>query len=336
MKILIIRLSSIGDVVLTSPVVRCIKQQMPDAEIHFLTRQSYVPLVECSPYIDKVVVYSSSRLAERYDCIVDLQRNFRSWGIRMANRGRCRTFPKENLSKLLYVLFKRPPKIRHVVDRYFDAVKPLGVKNDGLGLDFFYSEDEERRHLPTEVGSLLPQGGTAEPYVVFVVGAQHLTKAIPLGILGSLVHETRSKVVLLGGRTDDERIKASVVRFGNNTVNLCGRTTLAQSALIMKHAALVVTPDTGMMHIATAMGCRIVVVWGSTTPQIGFSPYLPQDCQSDRVVNMEVGLPCRPCSKLGRDKCPKGHRNCMRRQPWHELVETLSSITDNGQAGVNS
>ena len=144
MKILLIRLSSIGDIVLISPVLRCLKRQHPDVELHLLVKAPFVEMMRENPYVDKVLTYGQL-IEEGYDVVVDLQGNARSRGVcRCINAPRYR-FPKRNIAKLLMVLLKREVlPIGHVCDRYFEAVAPLGVVNDGQGLDFFYTEEPRR------------------------------------------------------------------------------------------------------------------------------------------------------------------------------------------------
>ncbi|MCK4639093.1 MAG: glycosyltransferase family 9 protein, partial [Bacteroidales bacterium] len=150
-KILIIRFSSIGDIVLTTPVIRCLKQQLKDSEIHFLTKEQFVPIVKANPYIDKVHFIKndlkqilSQLKSENLDFIVDLHKNFRSVFVKLKLRKPSKTFNKLNIKKWLLVNFKINllPEI-HIVDRYFKAVKILGVKNDGKGLDYFIPENEK-------------------------------------------------------------------------------------------------------------------------------------------------------------------------------------------------
>lgn len=322
MKILIIRLSSIGDIVLTSPVVRCLKDQLSDSEIHYLTKEEYISLLENVPYVDKVITYNPKRRqmlrslrAEHYDYVVDLQKNVRSLWLRQHLWVPSASFPKENIHKALYVLTKHPPKpIRHIAERYFDAARHFKIHNDGQGLDYFCNEESLPNKLSVD----------EKPYVALICGAKHETKNIPLDYLQYLACTITSCVVLLGGKEDSKRIKNSNIKFGQeNIINLCGQTSLNQSALILKKAALVITPDTGMMHIASAFHRPMIVIWGNTTPLFGFAPY------NTTAANCEVNdLKCRPCSKLGHTHCPHGNFDCMRKQKWQEIAKTADHIVE--------
>lgn len=341
MKILVIRLSSIGDVVLTSPIVRCL-HQIEGVEVHFMVKSAFTSVVSHNPYITKVIPYDGltpelreTLRQEHYDRVIDLQRNARSRSICRSVAQPRTTFPKQNFARWLYVTLKRPLiPITPVVDRYFRALRGLGVKNDGMGLDFFF----EHQDLPrTEAAQALKNSASAEqlqrlshptrPYVVIVVGANHTTKTIPPSFIHYLASGIQADVVLIGGKGDRERLGNEHLSWPDHVINLCGTTSISQSAYLMKHARMVISPDTGMMHIATALQVRMVVVWGNTTPLLGFAPYLPQEAPDGLVVSMQVdGLSCQPCSKLGKKKCPRGHFRCMKDQPWQQLVLAINHV----------
>ncbi len=314
-KILMIRLSSIGDIVLTTPVIRCLKKQLPHVEIHYLTKFANKSVVENNPYISRVYLLKDSLdetirdlKKENYDYIVDLHKNLRSFRIKMALQKRYGTFSKLNVRKWWYVKTKKTslmPPI-HIVDRYFEAVKSLSVTNDMEGLDFFEKNED----------IMTPNGD----YMVIVCGAKHATKQIPISKIAFLTEQIQGNILLLGDAWDRERIQDSEIAFGAHVYNLCGETTLNQSALYVKNAKLIITPDTGFMHIAAAYRKKMFVIWGNTTPQLGMYPYMP-NCEEKLYENVEVrDLSCRPCSKLGYTSCPKGHFNCMNAIDWEQLA----------------
>ncbi len=314
MKLLIIRLSSMGDIILTSPVARCLKQQHPDAEIHYLVKAPFVPLVECSPYVAKVHTLGPQAetlqqlRAEHYDFVVDLQNNHRSTALRRQLPCPSSACGKEDLRRLWLVLTKRNTlKHPHVVQRYLQTAAPLSVADDGQPLDLFYRPDEH-----------LQQHCMQQPYVAIACGAQHATKQIPLAKLEYLIGAINGPIVLLGDKHDRQRIEQSLCDLPPRVTNLCGTTTLHQLAQWIDHAAVVVAGDTGIMHIASALHRPLVVVWGSTTPKLGFAPY-----RTD-AVNSEVSLPCRPCSKVGREECPLLHFRCMNNQPWQKIAQYVN------------
>lgn len=334
-KILLIRFSSIGDIVLTSPVVRCIHQQLPDVELHALTKSSYHSLYANSPYIKKVFDLDGSLeevLAclrkERYDYVVDLHRNWRSLRVKMALRCPSASFPKLDFRKFLYTKLKigKMPQV-HIVDRYFKAVARLGVHNDGRGLDFFFSEGDELHY--EDFPDTFQDG-----FVAVVIGGQHATKILPLEKVVEVCEALDYPVLLVGGSEDSARAERIVERVGKNVENYCGRLTLGQSAYLLKLSDVVLTNDTGMMHIAAALRKPIVSVWGNTVPEFGMYPYLPSGMAPAAIVENR-SLTCRPCDKLGYARCPKGHFACMNSLDTNEIVEKIKAGLSPGFCGTS-
>jgi ADP-heptose:LPS heptosyltransferase len=318
MKILVVRFSSIGDIVLTSPVLRCLNKQL-GATVHVLTRAVFRDVLEPNPYVDRV--YATPRglrevlpdlKKERYDHVVDLHHNLRTLHLRLALRRPTTAFPKLNLEKWLLVRFgiNRMPN-RHVVHRYMDAAAPLGVQYDGAGLDYFIPEAQRVR--PADLD--LP-----DAFLAFAIGATHATKRMPVEQLIDVCRNLSTPVVLLGGPAEAEagaRIQQAVP---HGVVNACGRLSLHGSASLIREAKAVITHDTGMMHIAAAFHKPIYSIWGNTVPAFGMYPFYPDGMQ--RNTSLEVnGLPCRPCSKIGFQACPKRHFHCMKQQDVRILAQ---------------
>ncbi len=318
-KVLVVRFSSIGDVVLTTPVLRCLHEQT-GAEVHFLTKAAYAPLVAYNPHVQVVHELRDSLRKllpelkrQNFDVLVDLHRNWRSRMVRMALGKPTLGFEKLNFQKWLLVNFKWDFMPRcHLVHRYLAAVEPLGVKDDKYGLEIF---------LPQTLPPLSVQ--LPAEYVAFAVGGAHATKRMPVEKMKEVLKQLDLPVVLLGGPAEAETGKALSATFGEGKIiDLCGRTTLLQSALVIRDAAAVLTHDTGMMHIAAAFRKPIVSVWGNTVPAFGMYPYYGDD--PDRSTVFEVkGLPCRPCSKLGHRRCPRGHFNCMHLQDANAIARAV-------------
>ncbi|WP_066829991.1 glycosyltransferase family 9 protein [Rufibacter ruber] len=320
-KILIIRFSSIGDIVLTTPVIRCVKQQVPGAEVHFCTKAAFRSLVASNPYVDKVFCLEKSLSdllqqlkAEDYDLVLDLHNNLRT-RILKARLGRpTRSFNKLNYRKWLLVKFKvnRMPKV-HIVDRYLETAAPLGVQNDGQGLDYFIpSKDEVDLSTLPETH----QNG----YYALAIGAQHYTKRLPIDRLIELCEKINAPVVLLGGKEDTDVANMMEMYFQTEPFlskkadhprlaiyNACGKYNLNGSASLVRQATAVFSHDTGLMHIAAAFQKKIYSIWGNTVPEFGMYPYT-----SDFEVLEVKNLYCRPCSKIGYSKCPQKHFRCMR------------------------
>lgn len=309
-KILIIRFSSIGDIVLTSALVRCVKQQLLNAELHFICKKAFMPVMMHNPYVDKLHVFEkdiseliSSLRTENFEVVIDLHHNLRSLRLKRALGVKAYSFPKLNLQKFMAVYFKRTDLLptEHIVDRYFETVAGLGVKNDGKGLDYFISENdtfniEEKFKLKHD-----------ESFIALVAGGSYFTKQIPLEKLRGICRKVKKDILVLGGK-EDAAIARQLESEFSHIKNACGELTLNQSAYVIQCAEAVVTSDTGLMHIAAAYRKKIFSLWGNTIPEFGMYPYMPHP---DSQVLEVKGLSCRPCSKLGHKKCPKAHFRCM-------------------------
>ncbi|MFN0276403.1 MAG: glycosyltransferase family 9 protein [Chitinophagales bacterium] len=324
-KILILRFSSIGDIVLTTPVVRCLKQQIPGVRVHYALKKQFHSIIAFNPYIDKIHVLDNSLKQlikelkkEQFDLIIDLHNNFRTLQIKLQLGVKSISFPKLNIEKWLQVNFKinRLPNM-HIVDRYLKTVESLGVKNDGRGLDYFIPEND--KVIVTEISNTLRDGFTA-----VVIGAMHFTKKLPGEKLIELCNKISLPIVLVGGKEDKARGEAIAQSNPTKIFNACGMFSINQSASVIQQANNVFTHDTGMMHIAAAFQKDIISIWGNTIPEFGMYQYFGQNIslhdlrQQGKIVEVK-SLSCRPCSKIGYTKCPKGHFLCMRSIDFSKL-----------------
>jgi ADP-heptose:LPS heptosyltransferase len=325
MKVLVIRFSSIGDIVLTTPVVRALKTQLPDVQVHYCTKKGFAGMLQANPYIDKLHLLEGDLgpllqelRAEQFDYIIDLHHNLRTALIKRRLGVKAYSFDKLNFEKWLAVNFKinRLPNV-HIVDRYLAAAAPLGIKSDELGLDYFIPEQDE---VPLD---WLPETHR-KGYVAYALGAQHNTKKLPLPRMIELCDRINKPIVLLGGKEDaanGEQIEAffqqrlssepyeeGLLELNKKALifNACGKFNLNQSASLVRQASHVFTHDTGLMHIAAAFKKQIFSIWGNTIPEFGMYPY-----RTKFTVLEKKGLSCRPCSKIGYNKCPRQHFLCM-------------------------
>ncbi len=328
-KILVIRFSSIGDIVLTTPTIRILKTQL-GCEIHTLTKDNFLNIYRNNPNVDYVHSFKESvkeilpeLKKENFDFIVDLQKNLRSLKVKKALGKPNASFPKLNLLKWVAVNLKvnKLPKI-HIVERYFKAAEPLGVKNDGKGLDYFIPENSE-----VDIKQIDPIYSNG--YVAIAIGGQHFTKILPAEKLVSVISKINYPVILLGDDGDRVRGEPVVKQLnGNKVFNACGKYSLDQSASIIRQSLAVISNDTGLMHIAAAFQKPIVSIWGNTIPEFGMYPYFPDN--SDRSIISEVNhLKCRPCSKLGYKKCPKKHFKCMTLQDEGFISNSIQNLVEN-------
>lgn len=321
MKIFVLRFSSIGDIVLTTPVIRALATQLPGAEVHVATKPAFRQLFEASPYVRKTHLLSGTLgelvaelRAEGFDHVIDLHNNLRTRLLTLRLGVPVRRFNKLNLEKWLLVKLKinRLPKV-HIVDRYMAAAAHLGVKDDGGGLDYFIPAGQE---IALDSLPATHRNG----YVAVAIGAQHYTKRLPPDRLIEACERLGGPLILLGGKEDGPVAEEIVAYFRERphlpTVihNGCGRYSLHGSASLVRQARLVVTHDTGLMHIAAAFQRPTVSIWGNTVPEFGMTPY-----RTEYQVLEVRGLACRPCSKIGHAQCPLGHFKCMREQDLSQL-----------------
>jgi len=312
MKFLIIRFSSIGDIVLTTPVIRCLKKQVPDAEVHFLTKDAFRSIVEYNPYIDKLQVLAHSwelmieeLKTEAYDYIIDLHHNVKTLKVKHALKKKSFSFAKLNIEKYIYTSLKVNvlPDI-HIVDRYLKTVEFFGVKNDGAGLDYFITTQEETTKSDIPVSHYAG-------YIACVIGAALGTKRWPVHKWKEFCEKIDHPVILLGGKED--------TAAGN------------ESADLVRMAKVVVTNDTGLMHIAAAYKRPIISLWGNTVPSFGMYPYYGVETQNILSLHQQYDilqvnkLWCRPCSKIGYNKCPLGHFNCMEKIQADEVISKVKA-----------
>lgn len=319
-KILVLQFASIGEVVLASPVVRCLKEQLDHAEIHFCTRPAYACLVENNPHIttchygnDNPLTLIQQLRAEQFDLIVDLQNNLLTTFLRAVLAVRSHTVETHPLRYFIYRKSKvntLPPG--HVVDRYFAAIESLGIEDDEMGADYFvpYKDHVEADWLPA----------THQPdFVAYAIGGRKFTSRLPVSKMIELCQELDFPVVLLGNKADRAAGEAVVNAVGSKLVfNGCGLFNLNQSASIIERSRAVFAHDNGLMQIAAAFGKRVYSIWGGNTPNFGWYPY------GTTYVRVEkLGLPCRPCTVSGKGKCPHTHFNCMNEISFDFAVRDL-------------
>ncbi|HPN36048.1 MAG TPA: glycosyltransferase family 9 protein [bacterium] len=323
-KILVIRLSSIGDILLTSPLLRSLRRRFPQAQIDFCLKERYADLVKGHPYLRRRMIlaapYGWSELcrmrrlirAEKYDLIVDVHRNLRSLFLR-DRRARIASYAKHYWKRwlLVHAGVNRYQEVVPVYRRYLAGLAPWGVQPDGQGLEFFLFEEDK-----AVARSRLAEFGL-DPSVRrigFAVGAGHATKQWPAeqfialaGLFGeSLAGRTAPRIFLYGDDRDRTVAGRIATAIGSAAIDLSGALNLRETAAMIAAMDLMVTNDSGLMHLAVALGIKTVSIFGCTTRELGFFP----DAPFSRVVE-NTGLACRPCTAMGRRRCPKGHFRCM-------------------------
>lgn len=291
-------------------------------EIHYLTKNSFRSIVDSNPYVTKVYGIDKSTnevvqelKAENYHYIIDLHKNLRSARIKRALKELSFSFEKLNREKWVLVNFgidKLPPV--HIVDRYMDTITRFDVKNDNRGLDFFIPEGE------AVADDRIP-GTHRSGFVAMAIGAAHWRKKPRTHQFIEICKSIDSPIVLLGGPAERKEGEEIATEVGEKVWNTAGMLSLNQSASLVKKCNLLVSPDTGMMHIGAAFKKPIISIWGATVPKFGMYPY--QNHALNKMIQADH-LTKRPCSKLGT-RCKYKECRCIDELPLTDIIETANS-----------
>jgi heptosyltransferase-2 len=303
-NLLIIRLSSLGDILLTTAFIRSLKEQYPSINIDFLLRQQYEDTLKYSPHLRKLYVVRDNyeEIAEtisqnKYDLIIDLQNNLRSHKLSAKNKAKKLRFKKHDIEKFLLVKFKfnRMKDLPQIPVRYSQTLNGFHLDDKGLEIS-----------LPEGIKSKLKKDGN---YIALAPGSRHFTKMWPeyyYIYLCKMLLVNDFKVVLLGGKSDKD-ICEEISKLLPKTINLCNDDDILQTVAHMKKCMAVVCNDSGLMHAACAAGVPVLTFLGSTVKEFGFTPY-----NNKNLILENNSLSCRPCSHIGRSECPKTHFDCMK------------------------
>ena len=320
-KILVIRLSSLGDILLSTPLIRSLKKKFPHIAIDYLLREEYKDVLINNPYVNKLYLFKRNQnrfpdeLTIKYDLIIDLQNNIRSAGIRSKIKaGNLRIFNKRTLDKLLLVKFKvnNLKEAQQIPLRYAESVDRLELDEEGLDL-----------FIGNEKPSL---NGRDNEYIGLAPGARHFTKSWPEDYyisLGKKLSNEGKTVILFGGK-EDMGICAEISKSIFNSVDLSNDNNLLLTAVNMKECKVIICNDSGLMHTACAMKVPVLALYGSTVKEFGFTPYRNQN-----LIFENKTLSCRPCTHIGRENCPKKHFKCMLDlspgDTYNKLTELINS-----------
>ena len=301
-----------GDIVLTTPVIRALNQQLK-AKIDFLTKPQYVSLLESNTYINRIFSLNDKvdfLQKNKYDYVVDLQNNLRSWQIRSKIQTKSFVFNKKTLRRYLLIYFGIDLLKNHVVDRYFATVASLNVVNDNQGLDFNVSS------------SVKPEFNTSQSYIAWCIGGTHNPKKLSAKQITQVVSKLKIPVVLLGGNNDLD-IAKEIINNGEckSVYNFCGKLSVQESSYLIKESKMLLTNDTGMMHIASALKMPIISFWGCTKPSLGFTPYMT-DPSSIKIISKRSA---KPCSKHGKH-CKYGKNGCIKEIDPQLIYDSVLSL----------
>jgi ADP-heptose:LPS heptosyltransferase len=334
---MITRFSSMGDIVLTTPVIRALRRRFPDARIDYATKPQFAELLSGNPHLHAVHVYDSGsgltglrafgRQLREHGCdlLVDLHNNLRTRLLQVMIRPqRTARYSKHLIRRTLLVqtgLNCYPRPILQLPERYLRPLRAFGVDNDGAGLELFPNARQRET-----VAALLRQAQVSAGDLVIGLGpiASFPLKQWPVERFAevgrALVRRYGARIVLLGGTLDIAQVRPLAAQIPNNPILLCGQLSLLESAAALERCALFVGNDTGAMHMAAAMGCKVVALFGPTVEELGFYPYgVPSEVVS-------IPLPCRPCTHTGQGRCKIGTHACLRDIPANQVLDAVERL----------
>jgi len=303
-KILILRFSSLGDIILTFPLISVLRRKYPSVEIHFATNEKYIPLLKMNPQINGFLTYKGEPLKtfrrkikeNKYDLIIDLHKNYKSIYSTHFTNSKVLRYEKDNFKKFLLVSFKI---------NLTDVVTPVYKK---YMLTLHDCLDEiDYRFMPTELD--FDRRRIVKPeYIVIAPSSKHFTKTFPKEKFEELIKNIKHhKIVLVGEKTKKDM---SICRYlsstSENIINYCGKVNYQALANVLYYSDVVICNDSGILHLSEALRKKVVAIFGSTVKEFGFYPQL----EDSRVLEVK-NLICRPCTHIGRYKCPLKHFKCM-------------------------
>lgn len=321
MKILIIRLSSIGDIVLSTPLVRCLRAAVPSAQIDFLVKKKYCEILVGNPYISNLILFENDifKLAkrirkEKYDFILDIHNNFRTFLLILFSgakilRYKNYMFRRFFLSEFGLNFYK---EIVPVFQRYLKTAEFLGVSYDNKGLDFFIDPALSEKPLAKKGGDGNAEDRFEQTRINQCIGicpvavwkTKRWLKQNFVDLAKRILEKQDCNILIFGGRNDFDYCENIKILVGPKAKNLCGL-SLKETAVALKKCKYLLTNDTGLMHIAEALKVPVVAFFGPTVEEFGFYPQL----KKSKVFFKNIL--CRPCSTKGSGKCPVGDFRCM-------------------------
>jgi lipopolysaccharide heptosyltransferase II len=325
--ILIVRFSSMGDLLLTTPLLRAIRTRYPGCRITFVVREDHADTLRHNPRIDRLITWRRGSplrplvrqlRSETFTHRLDLHGSLRSRLLRWLVGGKWSGYPKRRLRRWLLIFSRRRlgGALGHVADRFFEAARELGIHPDGGPPEFFVSAESER----AAIDFIAAHGvGRDRGLVAIAPGAAHATKRWPVEHWEALVLRLRSRadVLILGGPAEAALGEHLATVGGPTVVSAAGKFSLVGSAALLRRAKVLAVGDTGLLHLATAVGTPVVGLYGPGVAELGFFPY-----QAAATV-LQRDLKCRPCSKHGSAKCPLGHHHCLREILPHEVAAAM-------------
>lgn len=330
-KILVTRFSSLGDVVLTTPVYHNLKLSYPECRISVAVKEKFAGILESNPYIDNLIILTDGESifslikrirSEKFDVFIDLHNKLRSFALRMfCGIPDVFVYRKNAVSKYLYI--KNSTKgnfiTKHTIEKYLDVLKEIGInpamQSPEIFVDDYFNHFCEKYKVGQDDLLIGINPGSVWP----------TKKWLPerfAEVADWLATHYDAKIVFVGANNDRDDVNKVLAKTKQPCIDLCGQTTLKELATFISGCSLFITNDSGPMHIATAFQVPLVAIFGSTTRELGFAPY----GENNSIV--EVDLSCRPCSSHGLQECPQKHFKCMRDISSEKVILAAKSFLD--------
>lgn len=325
-KILIIRLSSLGDVILATGMPKLIKEKYPGTRVDFISQNPFADVLRNNSNIDNLYIYSkkSGVITDRrgreiklnpddYSFVYDLQKNRHSKRISSKINASVKRIKKNNFKKFLLVRFKINllSDFKHVFKKYAEVA---GIKN--------ISADDYK--LEINYDCKMPYNSGKKRLAAIAPGAKHFTKRFPyekfVEIGEMLRYEYGFDIVLLGSKDETEVCSKISDALSFSVVDMSGKTSILESTALIDDSDLLMCNDSALMHIGSAVGTPLIAIFGSTSEEFGFFPL------GGKSLVLQKDLPCRPCTHIGRAECPKGHFDCMYGISESEFREALHTL----------
>ena len=329
-------MSSIGDIILTTPLIRVVRKRFPDASITFLVKSQFYDVIKTNPHINHIISFDKKSglqglrklrqdiVKENYDLLLDIHKSLRSRYLRwFSGVQTIGSYSKQIFNRTLLVNFgiNLYKEQKPVYERYFEAVSDYGLVYDGAGTEVVVPESE----ADIIIKSLVDDGYRyTQPLVALCPAASFTNKrwfeARYAELADYLIKKYDTTICLLGSKSDYEICERIKEQLGNKALNYAGKFSLLGSAAVLMFCKFAVTNDSGLMHLAQSQKTPVVALFGPTTRELGYFP-IPE---KSRVVEAQVK--CRPCTHNGLDYCPKKHFKCMSQIQVADVIKAIEGL----------
>jgi len=312
-KILIIRLSSLGDIILTQPVVKLLKIKYPTSKITYLTKEVFGPLLKTFPEVDEIITWENLKNTKDilrkcyFDLVVDLHKKISTkLACYHSNYKQCVTYDKKHFLRWQITKKITNKSIDSTLDLYFSALKKIGINEK-----YTYPMIKISQNCIDKAIKLLANYNInfAKYKIAVFPGATHPTKMYPINYLAkfiSLIPKSWNCQFVVMGSYEEKELGLNLKRIiGNDIIEICGATDLELLPAVVSQMDGVISNDSGSMHVAAALGLPQMAIFGATHTRLGFRPL------NEKAIIIQSNIKCQPCSLHGGKYCKKGNFECM-------------------------